>query len=455
MPVWFHRGQQAAWEKTEDVVLLLCGTQSGKTVFGPWWLLREIQRKGPGEYGVISPNYTLLFRKAFPEVIKVFKQFGKPIMSPVPRFEFSQEGLMRLFGRSDEPCTIYFGYAENSDSLESMTLKAVWSDECGQSAFKQTSYEALNRRLAVMKGRHLMTTTPYEFGWLKNDVYDVWKAAKDKDEETYIAVVNFSSTMNPTFSQERYDRAKATMPGWRFLMMYDGLFTKPAGVIYEHFDNDNKIPRRVAFHGSDAPPKSWPILTGTDFGNVNMATVAIAEELEQIGENIYGEPTGRYIIFGCKVPDKADAVEQDEEDEEGPKGPVRAHLVRVKKMLQFRRPAKSFGGSHQEEGWRETCRLLGWQVMEPDTNDVEVQIGRVNTGFADNKLLICEDMAKMIRDLENYSNEIDEEGNPIRGKIKDKAKYHRLDALRYIASQLFKERRKITETNVYSVGGKR
>jgi len=43
-PEWFHEGQRRAWGITERIALLLWGHQSGKTVYGPHWLLREIVR---------------------------------------------------------------------------------------------------------------------------------------------------------------------------------------------------------------------------------------------------------------------------------------------------------------------------------------------------------------------------------------------------------------------------
>ena len=45
----FHRGQWQAWQAKRRQVVVLAGTQGGKTTFGPAWLEREIQQRGPGD----------------------------------------------------------------------------------------------------------------------------------------------------------------------------------------------------------------------------------------------------------------------------------------------------------------------------------------------------------------------------------------------------------------------
>ena len=43
MCVNMHAGQMAAYNSKARTVLMLCGSQVGKTIFEPDWLLREIQ----------------------------------------------------------------------------------------------------------------------------------------------------------------------------------------------------------------------------------------------------------------------------------------------------------------------------------------------------------------------------------------------------------------------------
>ncbi|NBW23611.1 MAG: terminase, partial [Caulobacteraceae bacterium] len=52
----------------------MAGTQSGKTAFGPIWLLNEITRCGPGDYLVVTPTFQLLAKKALPEFLRLFNR---------------------------------------------------------------------------------------------------------------------------------------------------------------------------------------------------------------------------------------------------------------------------------------------------------------------------------------------------------------------------------------------
>lgn len=161
----FHPGQARAWDSERRFVAVIAGTQSGKTVFGPHWLHREITRRGPGDYLVATPTFPLLQLKALPEFLKLFKRYlglGDYVASPIRQFRFSKAGLKRTFGTADcEPTTVFFGHAADPDSLESATAKAAWLDEAGQNKFRLSSWEAIQRRLSIYEGRAVITTTPY------------------------------------------------------------------------------------------------------------------------------------------------------------------------------------------------------------------------------------------------------------------------------------------------------
>ena len=108
---------------------VLSGTQGGKTTFGSPWFYREIQQRGPGDYLVATPTFPLLHVKALPEFRNFFErtlQLGRYIQSPIRRFEFSREGLGRVFGPGTHaPTTVFFGHAADPDSLEAATYKAA------------------------------------------------------------------------------------------------------------------------------------------------------------------------------------------------------------------------------------------------------------------------------------------------------------------------------------------
>lgn len=93
------------------------------------------------------------------------------------------------------------GHASDPESLES-TAKAVRCDGAGQ----RRSWEALQRRLSINEGRALITTTPYDLGWLKQQLWDPWQAFQRN--HPLIDVVRFDSTENPAFSAHRLSRLR-------------------------------------------------------------------------------------------------------------------------------------------------------------------------------------------------------------------------------------------------------
>jgi hypothetical protein len=398
----FHPGQRAAWDATERTVCLLGGTQSGKTETGPPWLFREIQTRGPGDYLVVTPTFPLLELKALPAFRALFGdmlRLGEYTASPVRRFRFSPDGLRRTFGHAApaDPTTVFFGHADEADSLESATAKAAWLDEAGQRRFRLASKEAVDRRLAIHRGRTLITTTPYNLGWLKKKVYDPWKAGAAD-----VRVVQFPSVMNPAFPREEYERARRELPAWKFDLFYRAVFSRPAGLIYDCFDEAAHRCRPLT------PPAAWPRYLGLDFGGVHTAGVFVCEEPATKKLTAYRE----YRAGGRTAREHAAAL--------------RAGEPRVSLCV---------GGSRSEGQWRDEFTAAGLYVMAPEISEVEVGIGRVYGAFKRGELRVSDDCPVLLEQLATYGRPVDEDGTPEEG-IEGKEQYHELDALRYIIGYL-------------------
>jgi len=156
---------------------------------------------------------------------------------------------------------VFFGSADNPFSLEGVHVRATWLDEAGQ--MKREAWDVALRRVGFYKGRVLITTTPYNLGWLKTEVFDRWKAG-DRDYE----VVQFPSIVNPAYPKEEFERAKATMPDWKFRMFYLGQFARPEGLVYQDFDPGKHVVKPFEI------PASWRRVIGVDFG-YNNPTAAV------------------------------------------------------------------------------------------------------------------------------------------------------------------------------------
>jgi hypothetical protein len=418
-----HRGQRRALESTKRFVLVLAGWQSGKTVIGPPWMLNEIRACGPGDYLIASPTYPLMQKKVLPEFLRLFKRvfkLGEFSGHPKNCFTFSPKGCKRLFGYVPlDPVQVFLGHAGDPDSLESATLKAAWLDEAGQKGFRAASWDAIQGRLSLNEGRCLLTTRPYDLGWIKQKLYDLWEQAKKN--HPYIDIINFRSIDNPSFPRAEWDRAKKTMPPWKFSMAYEGLFTRPPGLVYDCFDSALHVVPRFPL------PSDWPRWVGLDFGPVNTAAVFFAEEMAEPHDGLGGPklPTGRVYAY--------------REYHAG----NRSSAEHVKELLKGERgiPTAVGGAPRIEQGWRDAFKAAGLPVKEPDLDRVEPGIDRVYAAFRLNQILVFDDLTELRNELETYSYELDERGEPT-DKLEDPHSFHCADAMRYVVSVLKKNRKR-------------
>lgn len=407
-----HAGQTRAWLSDKRYIFVIAGTQGGKTSFGPWWLQREIQKRGAGDYIAATASFGLFQLKMLPEMRNVFEHTlgigrywsGSKIIEladPVTR-EFRAK-------RVDDPMwgRIILRSAAAEGGLESATAKAAWLDEVGQDEFPISAWEAVQRRIALNRGRVLGTTTPYNLGWLKQLIVDRWMKGDDT-----IDVIQFASTMNPLFSEEEFEDARDKLPDWKFKMFYMGEFAKPAGMIYSDFvdkyreDGGHKVkPFPI--------PKEWSRIVGIDPGAVHTAKVWLAHDVKTDVYYLYRES----LEGGKSTPQHAaDALELAKAEDVR----VRAWYIGAKPEVQVRMDYQAAGV---------------YPVYEPPVADVEAGIDRVIQLFKAHRIFIFEDCIGLLDELMTYSRMPDEMGE-ITPEIRNKNRYHRLDALRYAAAGL-------------------
>lgn len=395
-----HRNQLRAWDSKRRFVVVCAGNQSGKTVTGPPWLHREIKTCGPGDYLVVAPTYKLLNKKALPQFLQLFEtllKLGRYNKSEHV-FNVSPEGEEKLFGsRQDTPTVIFFGYAEDPESLESATAKAAWLDEAGQRKFKLASWQAILRRLGIHEGRVLITTTPYDLGWLKAKLYDLWRSGSE-----LVEWVNFESKDNPTFPLSEWNRAKADLPTWKFDLMYRGILTMPAGVIYDNFDADRDV--ITPFHIN----KTWDRFIGLDFGGVNTTALFYAKPPSQKTYYLYREYKAGY----------------------------RTAAQHAREILAGEPyPFLAAGGSKSEDQWRDEFAEAGLGIEAPDFTDVEVGIDRVYGFHARQEVRVFDTCEGYLEEKATYRRKLDA-NDQVTADIEDKSSFHFMDAERYILSKL-------------------
>lgn len=407
LTVRLHPGQVEALQATERFVVVVAGTQSGKTSFGPFWLVEEIRKRGPGDYMVVTPDFQLLDLKLLPELRRYIEDtlhYAKYFASPRRQMRFTEAGEVALFGGIQEKkTTIFFGYADSPESLESATVKAAWCDESGQKKFKLDAWRALLRRLSLAQGRVLHTTTPYNLGWLYQKLYLPWKAGAKN-----IRVISFESIMNPAFPISEWMRAQHDLPAWMFDMFYRGRFTRPAGQIYDNF-------RSIIGGGHVVVPfpipNEWPRYVGVDFGGTNTNALFFAAAMGTPYIYLYKE----YRAGGRTA---------------------REHLVAMARNLPSLRHSTWYGGAASEDQWRNEFRQAGQLIKEPKVSDVEVGIQAVYAAHQHDLIKVFDTCSGYLDEKSRYSREVDPMGNVIPDTIEDKHSFHYMDAERYLISSV-------------------
>jgi len=433
-----HPGQREVWVSEYRILAVFAGWQSGKTVIGPYWLRREIQRRGAGDYAVIAPHNPMLENKALPELKKIFKLPYWKWNGADNVFTLTEAGQITLWGeKQEEETRVLLRHAMNADAIEAFTAKGIWVDEPGQIA--DAIWEAIQARALYYQARILLTSRPYEHNWYVRDIWgrcmvqsgDRWIRRADAPADTWI--VNFTTRHNPNPGNAlEYDKQKGLLPPWKFSMKYDGIPTRPAGQIYDCYDPVyNECPRFKI-------PEYWNLLYGGDFGPDNTAGVLVAEE-----ENENGIKTGRRYVFATYHAGAEPGADE--------KDTAAAHIRNLRALCRSAVDGepmmpRAYGGSQQEAGWRGFWTLAGLPISKPSDGNVEYQIEciwaamkrRIEGGMFPGKaqLVFFDDLAAIITDIGVYTRELDDMGERTE-KIANKAKFHRLDGLRSLGPDIF------------------
>jgi hypothetical protein len=401
---------------------MLAGTQGGKTCLGPRWLHRVmagyvddtngqlIKGLGAGDYLAVEASYDLFKLKMLPEMLwyfcetlKIGKYWAQDRIIEISK-DFEPGNFIAKFSSDTMWSRIILRSAEAEAGLESATAKAAWLDEAGMPEFSRRAWEAVQRRLSLGQGPVLFTTTLYDWGWFKVEIYDRWEA-KDPDYE----VVQFDSIMNPAFPREEYERAERTLPHWKFLLFYKGQYAKPAGLVYDAFNEDTCKIKRLW----DKPPKEWAVYIGHDFGPIHTSALWYAQEPGTGYLYLYRT----YLSYEKLTPTR--------------------HAEKWKELSTGENVRKRVGGAggntSTDEGWREAYRLAGWPISEPMIRDVEIGIMRVYGWHKTDHLFVFEDLFEYLEEKQSYSRKLDENYNPT-AEIKDKSRYHLMDGERSILS---------------------
>ncbi|MDE2097148.1 MAG: hypothetical protein KGL39_07870 [Patescibacteria group bacterium] len=215
-----------------------------------------------------------------------------------------------------------------------------------------------------------------------------------------------------------------SLTGVRKKRLRYGLWVAAEGMVYDCFDAKIHQVRRFAI------PDNWPRYLGLDFGSVNTAGVFLAAELADVRvpglrwhEAVELRPTGRYFVYREYLAGSRTAQEHVRHLLKGE--PMRPHTV---------------GGSASEDQWRAEFSQAGLAVHQPEVKEVPVGIDRVYGALSRQpaELVVFDDLAGLIDEIASYAWKTDDAGK-LTDKIENKEDFHRLDALRYIGTHLWRD----------------
>ncbi len=391
-----------------SVLAAIAGTGGGKTILGYWWLHSRMEAYPGNTWLVAEPTYNMLGKiilnssdQERPSLERYFERAGHH-----PLWVSKKDLILGSdFGQ------LYLGSADNPDSMQGAAVRGAWLDEAGQMGV--LAYDTGRQRCAMMGGQLLLTTTPYNMGYLKTDVVD-------RRNELGIHVETWRSIDRPGFPRESYERERRLLPPWRFAMMYDAQFERPAGVIYSAFDESVCLIDRFPI------PTTWLIYVGHDFGANNPAALFYAQD----------PATGLFYLFHEYLPGPGFSTAQHVEafkkivilpGEEGKDKPRTYNVI------------KRVGGNKASEGEvRDNYTSHGWPISEPKLGHVEPRIDKVIGMHKLNKIFVFRDCRNYLDEKRTFARELDAQQR-VTMKIQDESRFHLMSAEQYIISDFTPE----------------
>ncbi len=409
---------------------MVAGTKGGKTSFGPWWLWREINECGAGDYIAVTATYDLFKFKLLPALRQVFEEIlgigrwwasGRVMELRDPRTGsfLAQRADDLMYAR------IITRSADSQRGLESGDAKAAVLDEAGM--YSVAAWRAIKRRLALNQGRALLTTTLYDLGWVDTDILEraekggTTTIAEENDGEIEItentefniSVVQFDSLVNPVYPRSEYEEAERDLPDDEFQAFHRGRRVALRTLIYDSFVESPRTCKRFRI------PRGWERWVGHDFGGVNMVAI------------FYAQKPGTNMLYCYRVYEESkhviDRHVQDMLDGE-------QRMIKDARVDEQLYPHHAVGGAPSEDQWRDEFSDAGWPIEKPSIGDLWLGINRVYASHSQGRITYFDDLEGIIGDKRKYRRKKDKQDNVI-NEIHNKHAFHRMDGERYIISE--------------------
>lgn len=356
--------------------------QSGKTFLGSVWVQKKLEQT-KGKTGLIAaPTVKLLQQSTLEKYFQFVPEHRK--------FYKKQEGVIEL----PDKTKIFIRSTDEPLGLEGMTLHWAWLDEAGMMA--KLVWTVIRSRVSITGGQVLMTTTPYNMGWLYQDVYLPWRQKKDEA----IEVFTWKSIENPFFPKDYATQERLRLRPEEYARRYEGEFTKMQGLVWEFpedqvFDPENKIVLQLLRY----PER---VIGGIDWG--------------------FHNPTGILVI---KVKDARFYVV----DEWKESGKTTAEIVNQVKEFARKHEVVIWYPDPAEPDRIEELRRGSLRIGETN-KDVPVGLSHVESLIREKKLFISNRCEQLLDEMTQYHFEEGTDGKPLK-ELPVKMNDHLCDSLRY------------------------
>lgn len=428
--------QEKAFMSKKKFVILGSGTGYGKTwPLAIWLVLKAFESNGKPLIAA-GPTLKHCRKNLWNNYIIKFLRRQPPYCDVEIDGEYHNfvdhdlvEGVDWIWNKQDTSiyfppsgATMYGAGFNEPDSMQGQHCHAIGADELGIAKTAEP-FDVLRQRLGFAEDAQLfVTTTPYNWGPLKTQFFDPWVEAEESGalDDLNIDYFQVKSIDNPYYSEEHYWAEKEKMPQWKWNMLYNGMFTKPAGLVYK----DVTIVKHEDYPFDSHAEKlhDWLVTGGVDFGfNAPTAIHWVAENLK----------TRQCFVF-------------DEHYERG------MDLDRIEAILRLR-PCTYYGDAAQA-GEIATLKNHGIDIRPADKGpgSVEAGIRLLDSEFRSGKLKVFDNCVHLIREIGLYSYALDVNGEPLDKIVKDND--HGLDDLRY---NRYSQREAVVNPTYNRVGGKR
>jgi hypothetical protein len=203
------------------------GTGCGKSSFGPFWLLHQLDMQLGEDALVVGYTKGELERAVFPSLFPVLE---------ASQFKGRFNAQKMIYSTSF--CDIFFCTNQNPKAIFGVHPGPIWCDEGGM--YSLETWKAVKSRMDRPQSRLLLTTTPYGENWFLTDFVQKWR-----DGDPDYKVVYMSSLDNPTYPRDKYYRDKREMDADEFAMVHEGRIRRRHGLVYPDFSKDRIVARPV------------------------------------------------------------------------------------------------------------------------------------------------------------------------------------------------------------------